>query len=44
MNGYPTDKECKVCGKIKNNMLEPRFYYAVCEDHYDVPPAQLTTQ
>lgn len=33
---------CDVCGKEKNNAMEPRFYYTVCEDHYDVPPVDVS--
>lgn len=39
--GYPSKDRCRVCGKRKNNQIEPRFGYVVCEDHQDTPPVQI---
>ena len=39
--GYPSDKKCVVCGGKKNNQIEPRFFYTVCEDHQGVPPTEI---
>lgn len=33
---------CEVCGVEKNNVMEPRFYYVVCEDHVNVPPLEIS--
>jgi hypothetical protein len=33
---------CDVCGRIKNNVTEPRYYYTVCEDHRDMSPIEVT--
>jgi hypothetical protein len=41
MNGYPVDLLCAVCDKWKNNVLEPRFAYVICEDHQYVRPVDL---
>lgn len=38
--GYPTDDPCAVCG-CRPAKLEPRFYYAVCEKHMNVPPTKV---
>ena len=39
--GYPSKEPCRVCGKYKNNQSEPRFGYTVCEEHQNVPPAEI---
>ena len=39
--GYETKQPCDVCGKEGLNRLEPRFYYAVCEEHYKLTPVQV---
>ena len=39
--GYPSSEECEVCGKYKNNQMEPRFLYVVCEDHQNVAPINI---
>lgn len=41
MYGYKTKEPCCICGKVKNNIIEPRFNYVVCEDHCDIPPAKI---
>ncbi len=42
--GYPTNKPCVVCGKVKNNQIEPRFNYVVCEDHQHIPPNEIASK
>lgn len=39
--GHYSDEPCEVCGGHKNNQIDPRFSYTVCEDHQRVPPAFL---
>lgn len=41
MNGYQTDKPCDVCDQVFFNLIEPRFGYVVCIEHYDVKPVEL---
>lgn len=41
MNGYPTTQPCVICGKVKDNKVEPRFGYIVCSDHEDVRPVDI---
>jgi hypothetical protein len=40
--GHQSEKPCAVCNKHKNNQIEPRFGYVVCEDHQDVKPIEIT--
>jgi hypothetical protein len=40
--GYPSKEPCAVCGIHKNNQMEPRFSYVVCEDHQSTPPTEIT--
>ena len=41
--GYPSTEPCIVCGGYKNNQMESRFCYVVCEDHQDVSPTEIKT-
>lgn len=41
MDGYDSIYPCDVCGAVKNNKIEPRFLYVVCQDHYDVTPTHI---
>lgn len=36
------DVPCQVCGKEKNNAMEPRFGYVVCEEHVNMSPVEVT--
>ena len=38
---YSTDP-CQVCGQHKNNQIEPRFDYTVCEDHQNTSPITVS--
>ena len=38
--GYITDEPCVVCKSIPAQ-LEPRFGYAVCQEHKDIPPIKI---
>ena len=40
--GPPSTEPCTVCSGFKNNRLEPRFMYTVCEDHQSAPPASIS--
>ena len=40
--GYQSRLECSVCGSDKNNQMEPRFGYTVCEDHQHIPPVEVS--
>jgi len=42
--GYNSEKPCEICGKYKNNQLEPRFLYSVCEDHQNIAPNKMSDQ
>lgn len=33
--------ECVVCGSTENVTIEPRFLYAICAEHENIPPADL---
>jgi len=39
--GFLSPDPCRVCGGFKNNQMEPRYGYVVCEDHQHVPPARI---
>jgi hypothetical protein len=39
--GFLSPDPCRVCGRFKNNQMEPRYGYVVCEDHQHVPPARI---
>lgn len=39
--GFSSTEACEVCGKHKNNQIESRFLYVVCEDHQNVAPIDI---
>jgi hypothetical protein len=40
--GYDTNKPCVVCGKNGSNKIEPRFGYAICKEHYNLTPIEIS--
>jgi hypothetical protein len=38
--GYQSDKPCLVC-KCTNTVIEPRFGYAVCIEHFKMSPIEI---
>ena len=33
--------ECVICGNTENVTVEPRFLYAICKEHENVPPVNI---
>lgn len=33
--------KCAVCGRTEDCVIEPRFGFAVCKDHADIPPTEI---
>lgn len=40
-SGYSSNTPCTKCG-CTNTVIEPRFGYAVCIDHFLIPPSKIT--
>lgn len=40
--GYDSNESCDICGKTPAK-VEPRFFYATCREHADIPPADRLT-
>lgn len=39
---YHTPKPCCVCGYTVQIGLEPRYGYAVCQAHSNIPPVEIS--
>jgi hypothetical protein len=41
---YPTHKPCCICGSTTLIGIEPRFNYAVCQQHSKLSPVEINKE